>query len=238
MIERKTYRADIDRLRPRIFLLAFLGTVGVFFLVLNWRAFDITSSIMDDMSDDVSVDMEFLASLKPEDNVVAVEVHEKPATTDLINKVDDVREHSELEELKEQVKFVSSAADNADQLKDSEAEPIVPVDAAVIGKDAPLRIVEQLPEFPGGMSIFMTWLTNELRYPQSCRQAKQQGVVSVTFVVERDGSITNIKLVARTHTPLDDEALRVIKAMPKWKPGENRGKPVRAVVGIPIIFAL
>ncbi|MCM1079274.1 MAG: TonB family protein [Bacteroidales bacterium] len=238
MIERKTYRADIDRLRPRIFVLAFVATIGIFFLVLQWRSLNITSGIFDDISDDVSVDMELLASLKPEENVIAAKVHEKPVTTDRINKVEETAAQKELEELREQVKFISSAEDDATRLKDSEAEPVAPAEASVDGKDNPLRIIEQLPEFPGGMSIFMTWLTNELRYPQSCRQAKQQGTVSVTFVVEKDGSITNIKLAVPTHTPLDNEALRVIKAMPKWKAGENKGKPVRTVVAIPIVFAL
>lgn len=238
MIERKSYHADIDRLRPRIFLIAFVATVGIFFLVLQWRSLSISADIFDNISDDVPVDMDFLASLEQEEDRIAAKAHEKPAATDQINKVDDSAEQTELERLKEQMRFVSSTADNADQLKESEDAPTAPADIAAEGKEEQLRIVEQLPEFPGGMSLFMTWLTNELHYPQSCLKAKRQGTVSVSFVVEKDGSITNIKLVSPTHTPFDAEALRVVKAMPKWKPGENKGKPVRSVVAIPIVFAL
>ncbi|NPD80405.1 energy transducer TonB [Prevotella sp. PINT] len=238
MIVRKTYRADIDRLRPKIFLLAFIAVVGVFLLVLQWQSVNFTSRLLEDISDDVEVDMDFLASLKPEEDVIAAKVHEQPSSTDQINKVDELTDQAELEELKEQVKFTTSESDNADQLKESEADPIAPANASVAGEDVPLRVVEQLPEFPGGMSIFMTWLTNELHYPPSCRKANQQGTVSVKFVVEKDGSITNVEIAQPSYAPLNTEALRVIKAMPKWKPGQEKGKPARTVVAIPIVFAL
>lgn len=230
MEEKKSYKADLEHRRPIVFAAAVVAVTVIFvgILFIPFRSF---SDIAEEYFDDYSMDLDL--QLEDKDDMIAAAQPQQPEEqkeSPQINKVDDTQELPP-ENLEEQ-KPTDETAEEAE-----EEEEAMPINQTEDDEEA-LRIVEQLPEFPGGMSIFMTWLTNELRYPQSCRKAKQQGIVSVTFVVERDGSITNIKLVARTHTPLDDEALRVIKAMPKWKPGENKGKPVRAVVGIPIVFAL
>lgn len=238
MIERKTYRADIDRQRPFIFLAALFISVSLFFIVLNWRSMDITSDLLDKLDDEPSIDMEILAKLAPEKNLIAAKIHEKPKHTEKINKVDDVAEQKKMEELKEQLKFTPSESDIADKLKDSEAEPIAPPVTDMDGNELPKRIVEELPEFPGGMTEFMKWLNAAMKYPTRAQQSKQQGMVTVTFVVEKDGSISHIEFKKQTHTSLDSEVLRVLRIMPKWKPGKVHGKAVRTVVGLPVVFAL
>jgi len=237
LLERKTYKADIDRLRPRLFVGAFLGVTLSFFLALQWRSYDVTSALLDDALNDVSVDMEMLSNLKPEQNVIAA-VKKPKESTDRINKVDEVVEEKMLEDIKEQIHFTPSEADGADQLKASEVEPISPIITDMDNNEVPLRIVEQLPEFPGGMTEFMRWLTHALKYPLRASQQKQMGEVMVSFVVEKDGSISNVRFVKQTHTSLDAEVLRVLRIMPKWTPGQNKGKPCRSVVAVPFVFAL
>jgi protein TonB len=99
-----------------------------------------------------------------------------------------------------------------------------------------LKVVEELPQYPGGMVEFMKWLTATLKYPDRALKMKIRGKVMVSFIVNKDGSISDIKLVRSVHKLLDDEALRVIKMMPNWKPGLEKGKPCRSMIAIPVVF--
>ena len=99
-------------------------------------------------------------------------------------------------------------------------------------------VVEQMPQFPGGMPALMKWLQDNMKYPKEAQDAKQQGRVIVSFVVEKDGSITNVRVVKSVTPALDEEAIRVVKAMPKWNPGMQNGEPVRVNYTVPILFSL
>lgn len=238
MIQRKTNKADIDRLRPRIFLMTLFAVTTLFYLALQWRATGFSASdLLDKLIEDSSVDIEMLPPLEREHNIVAA-LNEKPVATDKINKVDEVTQEEKMEQLKEQMTFSTSEADGADKMKASEAEPIAPAITDMNNNEVPLRVVEQLPEFPGGMVEFMKWLTTALKYPRRAKDQKQQGFVKVSFVIEKDGSMSNLKFLTETHTALDAEVRRVLTIMPKWKPGHNEGKPCRTVVAIPFVFAL
>jgi TonB family protein len=95
-----------------------------------------------------------------------------------------------------------------------------------------------MPEFPGGMTAMMQFLAENVCYPEAAEKAGTQGRVIATFIVEKDGSITNIKIVKSVSKELDAEAKRVIEAMPNWKPGKQSGEPVRVKYTIPITFRL
>ena len=95
-----------------------------------------------------------------------------------------------------------------------------------------------MPEFMGGDKARIRFLASNLKYPQAARKAGIQGMVYVTYVVEKDGSITNARLLRGIGGGCDEEAVRVVAAMPKWKPGTQRGKPVRVQYNLPIKFAL
>ena len=99
--------------------------------------------------------------------------------------------------------------------------------------------VEQLPEFPGGKKAFIQYLNENLVYPKSAFERKIEGNVVVSFVVEADGSITNVKVANSVDEDLDKEAVRVVKAMPKWIPGKHKGKAVPVLFRcLPINFQL
>ncbi len=99
-------------------------------------------------------------------------------------------------------------------------------------------VVEEMPEFPGGQSALMKYLSENIRYPVIAQENGIQGRVICSFVVERDGSITDVQVVRGVDPSLDKEAVRVIQSMPKWKPGKQRGKPVRVRFTLPIVFRL
>ena len=97
------------------------------------------------------------------------------------------------------------------------------------------RIIEQLPEFPGGATAYMKWLTRNLRYPASAQKQKIEGKVVVQFIINKNGSISDLKIVKPLDPDCDKEVLRVMYMMPKWKPGTEKGKPVRSKYVIPVV---
>lgn len=99
-------------------------------------------------------------------------------------------------------------------------------------------VVEQMPSFPGGPQALMEWLSNNVKYPVVAQENGVQGRVVVSFVVERDGSITDVKVVRSVDPSLDKEATRVVKAMPHWIPGKQNGQAVRVKYNVPVAFRL
>ena len=112
--------------------------------------------------------------------------------------------------------------------------------AAPVVEDEPVSIamVEQKPEFQGGEAAMYKWLSDNIVYPSAASEEGVQGRVVVEFVVGKDGSITNVRVVRPRHPALDKEALRVVKAMPKWVPGRNNGQPVKVTYTLPVTFRL
>lgn len=106
-------------------------------------------------------------------------------------------------------------------------------------EDEPVIIAETMPTFQGGdVNVFARWCGKNIVYPPVAVDNGSQGRVTVQFVVERDGSVSRVTVLRGVDKYLDEEAIRVVKSAPKWKPGENRGKPVRVYVQVPINFVL
>ena len=104
--------------------------------------------------------------------------------------------------------------------------------------DKAYDVVEEMPQYPGGVGKLMEYVSMNVRYPKEAESKSIQGRVVTTFVVEKDGSITDAEVIKSVDPALDDEALRVVKAMPKWTPGKQEGKPIRVKYTMPITFAL
>ena len=98
--------------------------------------------------------------------------------------------------------------------------------------------VDEMPQFPGGMAGLMQYLSTNVRYPEDAKESGAQGRVIVSFIVEKDGSISNARVTKPTYSSLDDEALRVVSNMPKWTPGKQNGEAVRVRYSIPVSFRL
>lgn len=112
------------------------------------------------------------------------------------------------------------------------------VEAEEIHEEEIFTIVEKEPGYPGGDKARLEFLQKNIKYPQMAREAGIQGTVYVNFVVEKDGSITQVKILRGIGGGCDEEAMRVTKMMPKWSPGEQRGRPVRTSFRMPIKFTL
>lgn len=105
-------------------------------------------------------------------------------------------------------------------------------------KNVVYDVTETMPQFPGGQGVMMKYLAANIKYPASAVKAKKQGRVIVAFVIQKDGSVTNARIVRSVDPELDAEALRIVKAMPNWTPGTQDGKPVNVRYTIPVVFSL
>jgi protein TonB len=99
-------------------------------------------------------------------------------------------------------------------------------------------VVEQMPEYPGGMQALFEYLSQNVKYPEDAKAQKIEGRVIATFVVETDGSISNVEVAKPAFPSLDAEAVRVLSGMSKWTPGKQNGKVVRVKYTVPINFSL
>lgn len=99
-------------------------------------------------------------------------------------------------------------------------------------------VVEVMPQYPGGIPQMMKFISSNIKYPKDAIKKGMQGAVVVQFVVEPDGSVSNVHVVRSVFPSLDTEAVRMVKAMPKWSPGMQNGKPVRVRFNVPIRFSL
>lgn len=129
---------------------------------------------------------------------------------------------------------------NQEYREDDVITELVPIENVQeeVDDTPPVRYPEESPEFIGGMEALYAFLQKELVYPEIARNNGIQGVVLLEFVVEKDGSVSNVKVMVSLYPDCDYEAMRVVKKLPNWKPGKSMGKPVRSIYNIPIRFTL
>jgi protein TonB len=235
MEQKKTNKANLERTRALRFVLALVAVVSLFVVTLNLSFIPAEGGFDEAMLDDIIEEMD-LSQEQEQDEMIAVETpkpEEKPATE--LKVVDEVLTDEQTADLLEDADTEGDPEDT--QLKEK-LEPIEQEPKDLDDEPLNFRIVSQLPEFPGGLSEYVKWLTKNLKYPEEARRQHLQGKVMVSFVINRDGSLTDIKVEKGVHPLLDNEALRVMKTMPKWKPGIQDDKPCRTLFAVPIIFKL
>lgn len=235
MEAKKTLQADLERGRWwRLLIGLGLSTVA-FFAVLQY---DITPSVDDideSLLDEVAQDMEMLPALQQHD-MLALPLEKETPPTPKLNIVDRAVASEAQERLVHQLQLTI----NAEGLltPEEEVRPLMPVALDSNNEVLSFREVEKLPEYPGGMVAFMKWLTQNLKYPADAKKAKIQGKVVVSFIINKDGTTTDHRIVKSHFSSMDREVLRVLKLMDKWKPGEDKGQPCRTMFVIPVVFMI
>ena len=122
--------------------------------------------------------------------------------------------------------------------QESKVDHLIPSDALDDDKPIPSKLVEQLPQYPGGMSAFVQWLTKNLRYPTQLRMQRKQGRAVATFIVNKDGTVSDLRIEKSDHSAFAQEAIRVLSQMQNWTPGQQHGEPCRTLIAIPVEFKL
>jgi len=124
------------------------------------------------------------------------------------------------------------------EIEDTESDEDVEIEIEEEDDEEFFMVVENMPEFPGGDLGLMKYIQNNVKYPPIAKEYNITGKVYVSFIVDKSGSVTNVKIVRGVDKNLDAEAMRVVKSLPKYKPGKQRGKSVRVMFTIPINFTL
>lgn len=226
MLEKKTPKGDIDNKRTSFIL---IGLIIVLSLV--YAGFELFASqdkeelIIEDIEEIIIVEDDVLATDQtPPPPPPPVEQQQEV----ILNLVDD------------NIKVNTEFDFSQDFDENFAVEEYVPIDIVeeVVDDTPPVRFAEKMPEFIGGMEALYAFLRENLVYPEVARNSGIQGTVLIEFVVERDGSISNVKTLVPLFPECDTEAIRVIKKLPKWKPGEQMGKPVRVFFNLPVRFTL
>ena len=216
--------------RTTNFLLALIFVLACLFVALEWNSNDSGWHFFD-IDDDLEAEMELSPLHRDENEVPMMKSTEETPPEVKSEEVNPVEEDVEIPPEEVEPTPVEYTTQQPEEEKLPEAVDMYdePVD---------FRVVEDLPQFPGGAVEFMKWLTKYLRYPPSAQQRKLQGKVVAQFIVEKDGSITDLQLIQKLDPSCDREALRVLRMMPKWKAGLMDAKPCRTQVCIPIVFKL
>lgn len=232
---KKSDKANLDLHRSTGFLLGLTFALALLFAAFEYTTRPADLKEDDSMLDDMSEEMEMTPALSNKDMVSAAPAPASKALTQNVKEVDKVDNSDKVAPITSKL-VIGNGQGLAQQANVTEAIPQItatPQDTAVV-----LRTVEQLPEFPGGIVEFMKWLTRNLHYPPQAQQQKIQGKVVVSFIINKDGSISSPRIVRSVDPLLDREAMRVVKMMPRWKAGLEDGKPCRTMFAIPINFQL
>ena len=124
------------------------------------------------------------------------------------------------------------------KIETTESDEMVAIEIEEESDEEFFMVVENMPEFPGGDLGLMKYIQNNVKYPPIAKEYNITGKVYVSFIVDKSGSVTDVKIARGVDKSLDAEALRVVKSLPKYKPGKQRGKAVRVMFTIPINFTL
>ena len=225
MNAKKTPKADLESKR-----VLFLQIGLVIALALIWSAFEWKSYEKRELDLGTREAVDIVEEIIPvTEQKVKPPPPPPPKQVTVINIVeDDV-------EIEDEIEIDAEASET------TEIEEYVPIEMEEeeeIQEEQIFVVVEAMPEFPGGDAARMKYLGSSIRYPTMARESGIQGRVYVTFVVERDGSVTDVRVLRGIGGGCDEEAIRVVKAMPKWIPGRQRNKPVRVQFNLPVRFTL
>ena len=224
---KKSERADLERGKGTSLLIGFVIALGVMFVALEWTQREVEDNSELYTAKDMSLNEEMVPITLPEKKTVPP----PPAAVTKAEIIEIVEDDADIEE-----DIMASTEDNVEWV-DLDEYDVVEVEPEPEEEEI-FMVVEDQPEFPGGTAALLDYLRKNIKYPAICRENNIQGRVLVTFIVNKDGAIVEPEVVKSVHPQLDREALRVISSMPNWKPGSQRGKPVRVKYTVPVNFRL
>jgi protein TonB len=227
---KKSPKADLERSKGLNTLMGFVVGLAIVFVGFEWSTRDVMVVKESDQVQDIIAEEE-VEITRPENTPPPPPPPPAPVVTEVLNVVeDDV-------ELEQQDILTSEDTQEAAQTAVYTPPAAVEEEEEEAAQQI-FTVVEEMPEFPGGMNELLKYLAKSIKYPVIAQENGIQGRVICAFVVNRDGSIVDAEVLRGVDPSLDKEALRVIMAMPKWKPGKQRGKPVRVKYTVPVTFRL
>ncbi|MBP3236167.1 MAG: energy transducer TonB [Bacteroidales bacterium] len=225
---KKTPKANLENRRT------LYGEIGlVVALLIVWGAFSMGSSekktsILQD--DTQIVEVEDMVPITQETPPPPPEAPKIPVLSDQIDIVnDDIKVEDNFASLEDNANLGVEIMDYVEEVKEETVEE----------EAIPFQLVEEKPSFQGGdANTFSKWVQSKLVYPEIAKENGVQGRVTLQFTVEKDGSVTNVKVLRGVDSSLDKEAVRVVQSSPKWKPGKQRDRTVKVTYTFPVMFQL
>ena len=233
---KKSQRADLEGQKSTGLLIGYIVTLAAIFVAFEYTTRDyVETDVVYSTSSFVSEE-EVVPITQPIFTAAPPPPAEAPQVAEILDIVDNNTE------------IVEEEIQSTESTTEAVSGPVAHVSGPAMGPPAATQeegdegevfeIVEQNPMFPGGNEELMKWLSKNLKYPASAQENGIQGRVLVQFVVNKDGSIVEPKVLRSVDPALDKEALRVVSTMPKWQPGKQRGKTVRVRFTLPVTFRL
>ena len=230
MEAKKSRKADLERGWFGRFALGLIVALSCMFVGLNYSVEPDDPLDDPDLLDMFSMDEDLSSLMRPENELeLAPKAEPEPA-----KKLVVADEEKQSEPLSDDEPVETDMNNDMSALDDEEQDNSKPEEDEVIS----FRVVEDLPQFPGGAVEMMKWLQRNLKYPPVAQELKIQGKVVAEFIVNKDGSLTDFKVVKSLNSMCDREVLRVLRMMPRWTAGVQNDQPCRTKVCIPVVFKM
>ena len=223
---KKSPKADLESKKLTFTLIGLVVSLFIIWRVFEYKSYDKQS--FDDLQRTVEVIEEEMVEITKQEQPKPQPPAPKPQVTQIQIVEDDVEVEDEID--------INAEVDQDEVIEEYEFVPEIEEEEIVEAEI--FKVVEEMPEFPGGAAKMMEFIQKNIKYPMMARESDIQGRVFVNFVVEPDGSITNVTVMRGIGGGCDEEAVRVVESMPKWNPGKQRGTAVRCAFTVPIIFKL
>lgn len=223
MEQKKSDKANLETKRTVFMEIGFIIALALVFVAFEYKSYDkVEYSNMERVVDDTPEEIIPITEQK-----VKPPPPKPPPQVTIINVVeDDVEVEDDIE--------IDIEFDEDEAMEEFEFV----VEDEEIEEQHIFLVVENMPEFPGGEAAMYKFIGKNIEYPRMAKESGISGRVFITFVVERDGSVTDVQILRGIGGGCDEEAVRVIRKMPRWSPGKQRGKPVRVQYRMPIKFTL
>jgi len=221
MEQKKSKEADLEKRRIPLIIMGILFSTAVVLVAFEWKTYETKAGSLGELDVDLV-----------EEEIIPISQQQPPppppppAPTTVIEIVEDEKEIEE-----------ELVVEDLEIDEDSEIEFIEEVEEEVVEEQI-FSIVEEMPSFPGGDEALLKYLGKNIKYPAIAKDAGIQGTVYVTFVVDERGDVKDVKVLRSIGGGTDEEAIRVVENMPRWKPGKQRGKAVKVQYNLPIRFTL
>ena len=225
MEEKKSPKANLENKKLMFMQIGLIISLLIAWLAFEHKSYDKRQIDESLLNREVVLDEEMVEITKQEEQ--KPQPVEQPQQTTQLEIVEDDVETEDLN--------INAEVEQNEVIEEYVAPEVV--EEEVVEQEI-FQIVEEMPAFPGGEAKLMEYVGKNIKYPQIARETGIQGRVFIGFVVEPDGSVSNVKLLRGIGGGCDEEAMRVVKSMPKWKPGKQRGKAVRVSYQIPVLFKL
>jgi len=221
---KKNPEANLEKKKISLIMIGFIATMGIVLMAFEYTQYDVKHKAQsgnknNDLQDEAV--MEFTPPPPPPPA--------PPPPPTIIQNIEVVKDDQKVDE--NQVVLT----ENNDKVEIKEIK--IEADPEPVAEEI-FDVVEENPEYPGGLKEMYTFLNANMKYPPMARESGVQGKVYVQFIVEKDGKVTDVQVLRGIGSGCDEEAVRVVKMMPNWKAGKQRGKPVKVRYKLPVTFKL